>query len=131
MPTGGGVPPAVRNLARSVIVRNRSVSSARPSAVALNEITAVWRCDRGRMPAWYLPWNGTGGSTPACAFSSVRWLAGAGRVARYAYPPAAPATAPAAPAPRAPRRNARRRVPSADGTDPDFAASACPASACF
>ena len=30
------------------------------------------------MPAWYRPWNGTGGSTPACAFSSVRWLAGAG-----------------------------------------------------
>ena len=82
MPTGGGVPPAVRNLARSVIVRNRSVSSARPSAVALNEITAVWRCDCGRMPAWYLPWNGTGGSTPAVGVSSVRWLAGAGRVAR-------------------------------------------------
>ena len=82
MPTGGGVPPAVRNLARAVIVWNRSISSPRPSAVALNAITAVWRCGCGRMPAWYLPWNGTGGSSPASAFSSATWLAAAGRVAR-------------------------------------------------
>jgi hypothetical protein len=82
MPAGGGVPPAVRNLARAVIVRNRSVSSARPSAVALNEITAVCRCACGRIPAWYRPWNGTGGSAPAWARSSACWLAGVGWVAR-------------------------------------------------
>ena len=33
------------------------------------------------MPAWYLPWNGTGASSPASVFSSATWLAGAGRVA--------------------------------------------------
>ena len=52
MPTGGGVPPAVRNLARAVIVWKSSTSSPRPSAVASNAITAVCRFGWGKMPAW-------------------------------------------------------------------------------
>jgi len=82
MSAGGGVPPAVRNLARAVIVWNSSASSPRPAAVALNAITAVWFCGWGRMPAWYFPSNGTGGSSPASASSSATWPAVAGRVAR-------------------------------------------------
>ncbi len=67
IPVGGGVPPAVRNLALAVIVRSRSVSSARLSAVTLNETTAVCR-DGGRPIAdWCRPWKGTGGSRSACA----------------------------------------------------------------
>ena len=72
----------MRNLARAVIVWKRSTSSPRPSAVASNAITAVWRCGRGRMPDWCLPWNGTGGSSPVPASSGAISLAGAGRVAR-------------------------------------------------
>ena len=78
MPTGGGVPPAVRNRARSVIVRSRSVSSARPSAVTLNETTTVCRCGWGRMPAWCRPWNGTAGSRPVSAASAAAWSAAGG-----------------------------------------------------
>ena len=55
IPTGGGVPPAVRNRARSVTVWNRPASSARFAAVAPNETTAVARDGAGRMPAWYFP----------------------------------------------------------------------------
>ncbi len=64
MPTTGGVPPAVRNRARSVTVWNSSTRSARLCAVALNDTTAVAVDGLGRMPAWYLPWNGTAGSSP-------------------------------------------------------------------
>lgn len=62
MPTGGGVPPAVRKRARSVTVWNRSRSEALSSAVTSNDTTAVARAGAGRMPAWYLPWKGTAGS---------------------------------------------------------------------
>src|SRR6185312_4035437 len=110
MPTGGGVPPAVRNLARSVSVWNRSVSEAWSSAVTSNETTAVTGVGPGRMPAWCLPWNGTAGSRPVNAAASA--AAGAGGALREKYPaaapPAPPATTPPATPPARPRRNNRR-----------------------
>ncbi len=122
MPTGGGVPPAVRNLARSVTVWNRSVSEARSVAVTSNDTTAVAGVGAGRMPAWYLPWNGTAGSRPVTA-ASFATAAGAGGVLREKYPAAAPAappaTTPPATPPARPRRNDRR-----PGGGPAGAASA-------
>ncbi len=79
MPTCGGIPPAVRKRARAVMVRSRSVSSPRPSAVTLNESMIVWRCGLGRMPAWYRPWNGTAGSRPASISASRIWPGAAAR----------------------------------------------------
>jgi len=81
IPTGGGVPPAVRKRARSVTVWNRSVSSARFAAVASNDTTAVARDDSGRMPAWYFPWNGTAGRRPpaTAALAAAAGSAGAPR----------------------------------------------------
>ena len=68
MPTGGGVPPAVRNRARSVTVWNSSVSA---DLVVRRHVERDHRGGRraasGRMPAWCLPWNGTAGSRPVTA----------------------------------------------------------------
>ncbi len=78
MPTTGGVPPAVRNRARSVTVWNSSTRSARLCAVALNDTTAVAGDGLGRMPAWYFPWNGTAGSSPLTAASLAASAGSAG-----------------------------------------------------
>ncbi len=82
MPVGAGGPPVVRNRARVVSACIRSVSSPRPSAVALNETTVVAGCGSGRIPAWYRPWNGTAGSRPVAAWSAATWVLGVGWDAR-------------------------------------------------
>src|SRR6202035_979528 len=128
MPTGGGVPPTVRNLARSVTVWNSSVSEARSSAVTSNETTAVAGVGVGRMPAWCLPWNGTAGRRPVTA-ASFAAAAGSAGVLREKYPAAAPAVPPATTPPATPpamtRRNDRR-----PGRGPPAAAAASPADDC-
>ena len=65
IPSGGGVPPAVRKRARSVSVASRPASSARLAAVTVKAVTMVRRAGLARMPGWCGPWNGTAGSTPA------------------------------------------------------------------
>ena len=67
MPTGGGVPPAVRNRARSVTVWNRSVSEARSSAVTSNETTAVAGVGAGQDARLVLPVERHGGQPPGHA----------------------------------------------------------------
>ncbi len=64
IPSGGGVPPAVRKRARAVSVANRPASSARPAAVTVKATTMVRRAGLARMPGWCRPWNGTAGSRP-------------------------------------------------------------------
>ncbi len=82
MPTAGGVPPAVRNRARSVTVWNRSTRSARLSAVASNDTTVVAFDGAGRMPAWCFPWNGTGGSSPLTTASLAAAASGSAGAVR-------------------------------------------------
>ena len=76
------MPPAVRNLARAVIARNRSVSSARPSAVALNEITAVCGRGCGRMPGLVPAVERHRREHPGLGVLQRLLARGAGRVAR-------------------------------------------------
>ena len=57
-----GVPPAVRNRARVVMVCIRSASSALPDAIASNDATQVNACFCAgpgvSTPDWRAPWNG-------------------------------------------------------------------------
>ena len=65
-PRSGGVPPDVRNRARPVSVRSRSVSPALSPAVESNAATQVNGCLAAgsgvRIPAWRAPWKGYDGS---------------------------------------------------------------------
>ena len=59
------MPPAVRNRARAVSVRSRSISSLRPAAVTLNDTKHAAGGGGLTIPACHWPWNGTAGNRAA------------------------------------------------------------------
>ena len=113
-PVGVGIPPVARKRERSVRVWSRLSTSLRFPAVTSKASTRVCRCGGGKMPVWYVPSNGTGGSRPCGSAGPV--TAGtadpaaadrsAARAARTS--PATPIATPTAPAPIALRRKDRR-----------------------
>ena len=109
-PRSGGVPPDVRNRARPVSVRSRSVSPALSPAVESNAATQVNGCLAAgsgvRIPAWRAPWKGYDGSV-ACPSAPVAAVAAS--ASAFAPPISTPpaSAVPAAPD-MAPLRKLRR-----------------------